>query len=299
MSHCPFTSSDCGSPNGIAPAQRGFTLIELLVVIAIIAILAALLLPALSSAKKQAQGAQCESNLKQLAVGWSMYAADSVLLPSSNGANDPSTLNPSGDYSEDGGWVLGRMDEPSSWVDPVGSILIKVSPMTPYVNSTLVYRCPADVSTATNTAYPYGGRGGPRVRSVSMNGWLGPVNFGPSNGGDPDVETAFTKSSTILKPAATILILDENPATINDAFWLNYSGTDQTVWIDIPATYHVNANGITWVDGHAEIHRWHDPAILKHFPFVSGGGPSDIEPDDGGVDLRWVQTHITYGLKTK
>ncbi len=56
--------------------RKGFTLIELLVVIAIIAILAAILFPVFSRAREKARTASCQSNLKQLAMGFRMYTSD-------------------------------------------------------------------------------------------------------------------------------------------------------------------------------------------------------------------------------
>src|ERR1700722_11808814 len=75
--------------------SAGFTLVELLVVIGIIALLVALLLPALNSARRQAQQVVCASNIRQIGLGLYLYAANnkdwlpSPVIQDVNGYGEP------------------------------------------------------------------------------------------------------------------------------------------------------------------------------------------------------------------
>jgi prepilin-type N-terminal cleavage/methylation domain-containing protein len=107
----------------------GFTLIELLVVIAIIAILAALLLPALSLAKGQAQQTQCLSNEHQHGLAFQMYAQD-------NSDNYP--------VHSDWGDSGGQMGSLSNYATYGAETPAAKRPLNVYVKNPNVFQCPAD-----------------------------------------------------------------------------------------------------------------------------------------------------------
>jgi prepilin-type N-terminal cleavage/methylation domain-containing protein len=224
---------------------RGFTLIELLVVIAIIAIIAALLLPALSAAKARAKGAGCISNLRQLALGWRMYADDNnaTLV-----VNLPQPANETA-------WVAGGFTTPMQMTNQA---IIRQGLLFPYVVNPAVYHCPADM---TQTG------GVPRVLSYAMNGWMGSrtMNQGTSYG--PAYRT-FVRETELTVIAATSrlwVLADEDPSTLNDG-WFLVTMDDAQPFASFPGIRHHHGCGINFADGHTEIFKLHSPDSVPGTP---------------------------------
>jgi prepilin-type N-terminal cleavage/methylation domain-containing protein/prepilin-type processing-associated H-X9-DG protein len=220
----------------------GFTLIELLVVIAIIAILAAILLPVLDQAKQKAWQVSCLNNHKQLVLAWSIYKNDNngslVIDDPVTGATLAGTNYPS--------WVYGNMAVPT---DATNTALIQMSLLYADVNNVGVYHCPVDRADQDPANHD---------RSYSMQPQLALYENGSPAAVDPNYLPMYSEGQIRqTSPAATIVFLDESPASINDGFFaLDVTATQWAT--DLPAYWHSHGDNFSFADGHAEHWHWQD-----------------------------------------
>jgi hypothetical protein len=245
------------------------------------------------------------NNHRQLAIAWKMYVDDSHdFLPyASHWPYPPQELMDESKYA----WVQGQLDfnpnNPSNW-DPNQDI--KRSPLWAYCGQSAdIWKCPADSSfLMVNGEYK------PRVRSMSMNLWVGGFvgcdggfsggtrypNPAGTRGGSP--WRVYLKMQDFIDPgpSGTFLLLDMREDSID---WGNFAtdmtgwpdNPDQTGFYDLPGSYHHRAGGFSFVDGHAEIKRWMDDRTMP--ALVPGGLVPDWFRCPNNPDVAWLQGHAT------
>jgi len=234
------------------------------------------------------------SNTKQLMLGWMAYASDNNdHLINNFGATHTYNSVVAGTYEN---WVNNLMSWDNSTMN-TNPDLIRNGILSPYLNKNLgVYKCPGDnFLSAVQRSAGFT----TRTRSMAMNSFLGA--YGPRGAGK-DYHNGYNnnypayrqwlKLGQIAKPSSIFVTIDEHPDTNNDGLFNNNPDwATATRWSDAPASFHNGGAGVSFADGHSEIHRWQSAATKMPVLYVEmPARTSSMLPFDALAreDLRWM-----------
>jgi prepilin-type processing-associated H-X9-DG protein len=262
------------------PDASAFTRFDLVAVLAVLAILIALQLPSLAHTRRASNNAICLNNHQQLTRAWRMYAED-------NGDKLAGNTGGSSALNSNLTWCVGWLDNSAFRPDNTNTLYLLNAQLGRYTRTASVYKCPEDLSVSPRTTVP-------RVRSVSMNGYLGTSGFPYTSG--YRVFNSFAEI-TPLKPVQTFVFIDEQQDSINDGRFLVEMGgyyppnPSQLRMVDYPAAYHSGGAGVGFADGHAEIRLWVDARTM---PVLSFGQSLPLnQPSPNNRDVMWLQERTT------
>lgn len=253
--------------------KKAFTLVELLVVIAIIALLMAILMPVLAKVREQGQRAVCLTHLKQLGLGWVMYAEDN----DGRIVNGCTSVNPGYQFT-----VNGKIVYEQCWVSGVFSLFqenvteekckkaITDGALWPYCKNYKLYACP----TAKKGEFI--------TYSIcdSMNGFPGH----PWATEAPNIKSLLKLKKTDRR----IVFVDEGQIGYDGMGEVSYTAYyKQERWWDYPSDRHSNGMTFSFADGHSEYWKWMDKRTIEMIK-----DPNYEKTQPGNQDMYRVQIGI-------
>jgi prepilin-type N-terminal cleavage/methylation domain-containing protein/prepilin-type processing-associated H-X9-DG protein len=265
----------------------GFTLVELLVVIAIIALLMGILMPALSRAREYGKRAVCLSYQKQMATSWMMYAddnSDKIVCGDAEEYGDWETSTgaysctpPVGMHCKEKPWILN--DWGGNQTVAQRKEQIKNGALFRFVKDLKIYKCPRAEAK--------------EVRSFSVIDQMNVTVIGSAvlNRGVPLIKNR----QGIKKTYERMIFVDDGGCEGATMGGWTVTFEKPPRWWDPPSARHGDGTTFSFVDGHAEYHKWLEASTLdcakkKQANYM-------ITPTTADKDLRWAQI-AAWGSET-